>query len=155
MPGSAYFASKSTAPLSSRTTQPAVRRQQVDAREVDPDCGDRGDREALALGGTSARTTEPPRVTFVRHSSGAAIRSPPATTRTCDDHTRVAPAGADELLDQRPVALPPGAVRDQLEHPGEVLGRAAEEHVLAPAPEAGLDDDRGTEPREATRPARC
>ena len=80
---------------------------------------------------------------FVRHSPGAATREiAPTGTPAATTIRRSKPAGGDELLQDRAVALEPEPVLERAEVAAERDLVAAELDVAAPAAEARLDDDR-------------
>ena len=100
-------------------------------------------RASRASGGTSAGATCPPRLTFVRHSPGAARRSaaattPPATART---GRSVAPAWrrSARLTPWQPAS---STALEHTERRDELLRRPAHEDVLTPASEPGLGGRR-------------
>ena len=93
-----------------------------------------------------------PSATLVRHSPSAAWRrTAPTTCPAGDDEPEVVAERRNQLLDEDSLTAEPRARRELLEAGHEVGAALAERDVPAPAPEAGLDDDRWLDRRDRAR----
>lgn len=120
--------------------------QDVHTREVDPNRGGGAEREHPCFGRRRHRVA----TTAEGDVRPPLPRSRPSLDRAhdsaaCHQQAQVASAGRDKLLQERTLASKPTPVAKPVQASSERLGILAEENLVSPAPEPGLDDIRWRE----------